>query len=162
MKTSSLFIVLLLLFVYTSCKKQITSPSNKQIENITKPITKQDINVSYTITYFSPKAKHIGKSWKEYIDLQNKIYELRKTNTIRIIKQLEELNRLFTILIDSEFPEKLKTFKFERKLDAVESSILDLQNFLENDNIPAEDIEKYVYKILQKYEASKNHINSTY
>ncbi|WP_339894644.1 hypothetical protein [uncultured Algibacter sp.] len=161
MKTLLLNLALLILLVAVSCKKkQETKPVTH--EEITESIVKQDISIEYTPIYLSPKARPIVVAWKEYIDVQNKVYELKNTDTVKLEKQLNDLDDLMMKLLNSETPAKLQSHLFERKLDLLGESVTDLKVLLGKESTQLEDIKKGVYKILQGYGVSKNQINAIY
>lgn len=160
MKTLLLKLSLILLLV-TSCKnKQESTPVTK--EEVVEAVLKQDINIEYTPIYLSPKARPIVVAWKEYIAVQNKIYELKNTDTAKLEKQLNDLDHLMTKLLNSETPAKLQTHLFERKLDLLSEYVTDLRVSLGKETTKLEDIKKGVSKIMQGYGASKNQINAIY
>lgn len=161
MKTLLLNLAIVVLLVATSCKKkQESKPVIKQ--EVVEAVVKQDINVEYTPVYLSPKARPVVVAWKEYINVQNKIYELKKTNTAKLEKQLQDLETLMTKLLNSKFPEKLQTHLFERKLDLLSESVTDLRVLLGKETTKLEYIKKGVSKIMQGYTTSKNQINAIY
>ena len=150
-----------LLLLATSCKKkQETAPITQ--EKVVEAVVKQDINIEYTPVYLSPKARPIVVAWTEYIAVQNKVYELKNTDTVKLEKQLNDLESLMTKLLNSETPEKLQTHLFERKLDLLSESITDLKVLLGKETTKLEDIKRGVNKIMQGYAASKNQINAIY
>jgi hypothetical protein len=116
MKTLLLNLALLVLTVATSCKKkQGNLPVNQ--EKIIEKVLKEAINIEYASIYLSPKARSIVIDWTEYIAVQNKIYELKNTYTVKLKKQLNDLESLMTKLLNSKFPEKLKSnLSFEKIL----------------------------------------------
>tara|TARA_R110002033_G_scaffold133508_1_gene173548 strand:+ start:8658 stop:9149 length:492 start_codon:yes stop_codon:yes gene_type:complete len=161
MRALILNIALLILVTVTSCKKNVgTNPINQ--DATTKNIVKADINIEYNPIYLSPKARPIIVNWKEYIDVQNKIYELKNTDTVRLNKQLDELDELITKLLNSQFPRELQTHLFERKLDVLGESVTDLRILLGKENTSINYIKKGVLNIMQHYGASKNQINAIY
>ncbi|WP_298492540.1 hypothetical protein, partial [uncultured Algibacter sp.] len=152
---------IVVLLVATSCKKkQESTPVTKQ--EVVEAVVKQDINVEYTPVYLSPKARPVVVAWKEYIDVQNKVYELKNTDTAKLEKQLNDLEGLMTKLLNSETPAKLQTHLFERKLDLLSESVTDLRVLLGKETTKLEDIKKGVSKIMQGYGSSKNQINAIY
>jgi peptidoglycan hydrolase CwlO-like protein len=161
MRTLLLNIALLILVTATSCKKNVeTNPLNQ--DTTTKNIVKADINIEYTTIYLSPKARPIIVNWKEYIDVQNKIYDLKNTDTVKLNKQLDELDELITKLLNSQFPRELQTHLFERKLDLLGEAVTNLRNLLVKENTSFDDVKKGVFNIIQLYGASKNQINAIY
>ena len=161
MKTSLLNLVLLALLVTTSCKKK-KETNGAAPEEVQKNLVKQDIIVEYTPIYLSPKAKPIIIKWTEYIGVQNKVYELKNTNTVRLKKQLNELEILMVKLIDSEYPKQLETHLFERKLDLLSESVTELKFSLERKPMTIDYIKRGIFKILIDFKASKNQINAIY
>jgi hypothetical protein len=161
MKTLLLNLTLLALLLATSCKKKQESAPFTQ-EQIAVSIIKQDINIDYTPIYLSPKARPIVVAWEEYIAVQNKVYELKNTDTVKLDKQLNDLEDLMLKLINSQTPAKLQTHLFERKLDLLSESVTDLRVVLRKESTSIQDIKKGIYKIMQRYAASKNQINAIY
>lgn len=161
MKTLLLNLAILLLVVTTSCKdKKETAPVTQK--DVIESVVKQDINVEYSPVYLSPKARPVVVAWKEYIDVQNKVYELKNTDTAKLGKQLNDLEGLMTKLLNSDTPAKLQTPVFEIKLDLLSESVTDLRVLLGKETTKLEDIKKGVSKIMQGYGASKNQINAIY
>jgi len=161
MKTLLLNLALVVLLVSTSCKdKKETAPLTKQ--EVVEAVVKQAINIEYTPIYLSPKSRPIVVAWTEYLAVQNKVYELKNTDTIKLEKQLNDLDDLMTKLLNSKTPEKLQTHLFERKLDLLSESVTELRSLLGKETTQLDDIKKGVYKIMQGYGASKNQINAIY
>ena len=149
--------IVILLLASIGCKSEKESKLNEI------PHTeKVEINIEYSSIYLSPKAKPIIDNWEAYIDLQNKVYELKNTDTLKLKKQLEHLEILIDELLASDIPEKLKTHLFERKIELLKKSVIDLKILLSNEIFFTKDIEKGVHKILRNYAASKNQINAIY
>ena len=161
MKTLLLHLALLVLLVATSCKKkQENLPVNQQ--RIVEKVLKETINIEYTSIYLSPKARPIVIAWTEYIAVQNKVYEHKNTDTVKLEKQLNDLDELMTKLLNSQTPPKLQTHLFERKLDLLSESVTDLRALLGKESTQLEDIKKGVNIIMQRFGASKNQINAIY
>jgi len=161
MKNIFLNIFLITFVLFTSCKdKTKTIPINGS--STSEVILKQEINIDYAPIYLSPKAKPIISNWKEYIDVQRKVYDLKNTDTVKLNEQLDELDDLISKLLNSQFPTKLQTHLFERKLYLLGESVSDLRNLLGKENISIDDIKKRVFKIIEDYSSSKNQINAIY
>ncbi|HLV14590.1 MAG TPA: hypothetical protein VKY41_05370 [Xanthomarina sp.] len=161
MKNIFLNIFLITFVLFTSCKdKTKTIPINGS--STSEVILKQEINIDYAPIYLSPKAKPIISNWKEYIDVQKKVYDLKNTDTVKLNEQLDELDDLISKLLNSQFPTKLQTHLFERKLYLLGESVSDLRNLLGKENISIDDIKKRVFKIIEDYSSSKNQINAIY
>lgn len=152
---------LLITVTVISCKDNVKSDPLTQ-STTTESVEKRDIIIELNPIYLSPKAKPIIANWKEYIDVQNKVYELKNTNTIKLNKQVDELDKLILKLLNSTFPQKLETHLFERKIYLLDESVTELRSLLNKENISFDDIERLVLKILNNYDASKNQINAIY
>lgn len=161
MKNIYLNIFLITLMTLISCKdKTKTNFINGSTTN--EVILKEEINIEYAPIYLSPKAKPIVANWKEYIDVQKKVYDLKNTDTVKLNKQLDDLDDLISKLLNSQFPAELQTHLFERKLFLLDESVTDLRNLLSKENTSIDDIKKRVFRIIQNYSSSKNQINAIY
>lgn len=146
----------LVFFVLFSCKE---TQKKSNATNIV-PVTKTDLLVEYSPVYFSENVKSDIKGWNEFILFQNKIYELKNTNTVRLQSQLNDLDALVSNLYTVSTPKKLQEFSFENKVRLLEIAIIEFNQSIEN--LSVEEKKAGISTIFQVFNSLKNQINALY
>lgn len=120
-----------------------------------------DITIAYQATYLNPQSKPDVLQWKPYLDLQSKIYQLKKTNTKKLKQQLDDIDKAIVAVKQSNIPKPLQTASFHDKILFLEDLNLNALDSLEED-ISIEQLSKNLLAVMNAYKATKNEIRNIY
>lgn len=165
MKINLTILLFLAFVIFFSCKNNSNIIKTKEVaeENLNSILKKElHLNLTHSPVYLNPESKPDVVGWKEYIDVQTKVYQLKNITTNKVEKHLTELDLLMTSLYDSKFPYPLENQKFRDELDNLSNNIIEAIDLLKEKNLTILILTDYLNRILEAYKSSKNTIRDIY